>query len=140
MQRDAEREMQSEMQSEMQREMQRDAERGRVRCRERCRNMQSEMQSEMRRDAERCRVRCRVTHATHPTHLHPTATGLDGLPAWFLRLGAPAFSRPIASLFNLSLATSTVPQQWKQASIRPIPKVTTPKHTQTSDPYPSLQS
>ena len=55
-------------------------------------------------------------------HLRPTATGLDGLPAWFLRLGAPVFYQPIAYLFNLSIATSTVPQQWKQASIIPIPK------------------
>ena len=60
-------------------------------------------------------------------HLHHTATGLDGLPAWFLRLSAPVFYKPIARLFNLSLATSTVPQQWKQASIRPIPKVFPPK-------------
>jgi len=27
-------------------------------------------------------------------HLQPTATGLDELPAWFLRLGAPAFYEP----------------------------------------------
>jgi hypothetical protein len=60
-------------------------------------------------------------------HLHPTATGLDQLPAWFLRLGAPAFCKPIAHLFNLSLFTSTVPQQWKQACILPIPKVSAPK-------------
>jgi len=44
-------------------------------------------------------------------HLRPTATGLDGLPAWFLRLGAPVFFQPIAYLFNLSLATSTIPKQ-----------------------------
>jgi hypothetical protein len=60
-------------------------------------------------------------------HLRPTITGLDGLPAWFLRLGAPFFCRPVAGLFNLSLVTSTVPQQWKQATIRPIPKVNPPK-------------
>jgi hypothetical protein len=60
-------------------------------------------------------------------HLRPTATGLDGLPAWFLRLGAPVFCAPISRLLNLSLATSTVPQQWKQAYIRPIPKIATPK-------------
>jgi hypothetical protein len=42
-------------------------------------------------------------------HLRHTATGLDGLPAWFLRLGAPAFSKPITHLFNLSIITSTVP-------------------------------
>jgi len=59
--------------------------------------------------------------------LRSTATGLDGLPAWFLRVGAPVFSRPIAMLFNPSIASSTVPQQWKQASIRPIPKVSAPK-------------
>ena len=36
--------------------------------------------------------------------LKPTATGLDRLPAWFLRLGAPLFAKPLASLFNYSLA------------------------------------
>ena len=60
-------------------------------------------------------------------HLHHTATGLDGLPAWFLRLGAPAFSKPITRLFNLSIITSTVPKQWKHASIRPVAKVPAPK-------------
>jgi hypothetical protein len=59
--------------------------------------------------------------------LHPTATGLDNLPAWFLRLGAPLFYKPVTKLFNLSLDTSTVPHKWKQAYIRPIPKVTAPK-------------
>jgi len=39
-------------------------------------------------------------------HLRPTATGLNGLPAWFLRLGAPAFATPIAQLFNQSLIIS----------------------------------
>ena len=38
---------------------------------------------------------------------------------------------PITQLFNLSLSTSTVPRQWKQAWIRPVPKVTAP--TQHSD-------
>ena len=56
-------------------------------------------------------------------HLKFTATGLDGIPAWLLRLGAPVFSAPIARLFNLSLSMSTVPHQWKQALICPIPKV-----------------
>jgi len=41
----------------------------------------------------------------------PTAMGLDGLPAWFLRVAAPVFCQPIAYLFNLSLVTSTVPLQ-----------------------------
>jgi len=33
-----------------------------------------------------------------------------------------------ANLFNLFIATSTVPHQWKQASIQLIPKVFPPKH------------
>ena len=53
-------------------------------------------------------------------------TGLDKLPAWFLRLGAPIFARPICNLFNTSLNKSIVPSQWKQALIKPIPKVKTP--------------
>ena len=59
--------------------------------------------------------------------LRPTATGLDNLPSWFLRLAAPVFSKPIADLFNLTLNTSTVMSQWKQACIRPIQKVPAPK-------------
>ena len=43
--------------------------------------------------------------------LRPTAMGLDGLPAWFLRLGTPAFYKPINKLFHLSLANSYVPHQ-----------------------------
>jgi len=55
--------------------------------------------------------------------LHHTSTGMDRLPAWFLRLGAPVFCQPLATLFNLSVSTSVVPQQWKVAVIRPIPKI-----------------
>jgi len=66
--------------------------------------------------------------------LRPTATGLDKLPAWFLRLAAPVFCGPIADLINLSLLTSTVPKQWKQARIRPVPK--TPRPQQVSDYRP----
>jgi len=59
-------------------------------------------------------------------HLHPTATGLDQIPAWFLRLGAPVFAAPIAQLFNQSMASATVPHQWKKAYITPIPKIPHP--------------
>ena len=55
--------------------------------------------------------------------LSSTATGLDGLPAWFLRVAAPIFCKHVAFLFNMSLATSTVAQQWKEASIKPVPKI-----------------
>ena len=58
--------------------------------------------------------------------LPPTATSLDNIPAWFLRIGAPFFSAPISAMMNLSLSSSIVPKQWKAASILPIHKVPTP--------------
>jgi len=67
--------------------------------------------------------------------LKPTASGLDGLPAWFLRLGAPVFSKILADLINMSINMSTVPRQWKQARICPVPK-----HSRvTTAQSPSLQ-
>jgi len=54
--------------------------------------------------------------------LKPTATGPDGLPSWFLKLAAPAYARPIAHLYSLSLDNSNVPSQWKEACITPCPK------------------
>jgi hypothetical protein len=59
-------------------------------------------------------------------NLKPTATGLDLIPAWFLRLTAPVFSAPIAQLFNQSIDSAVVPTQWKKAFITPIPKVANP--------------
>jgi len=58
--------------------------------------------------------------------LPPTATGLDHLLAWFIRLGAPVFSKTLAHLFNKSLSTPTVPLQWKYAFIQPVPKIASP--------------
>ena len=58
--------------------------------------------------------------------LRPTATGLDAVPAWFLRLGAPGFAVPIAELFNMTITAGIVPKQWKVAVIAPIPKTTKP--------------
>ena len=59
--------------------------------------------------------------------LRPTATGLDLIPAWFLRLVAPVFAAPISQLFNQSIIQAVVPVQWKKAFICPIPKVTHPE-------------
>jgi len=58
--------------------------------------------------------------------LRPTSTGLDQIPAWFLKIAAPLFCKPLANLFNLSIATSTAPAQWKAAYIRPASKVSSP--------------
>src|SRR6218665_3043454 len=58
--------------------------------------------------------------------LHHTANGLDGLPAWFLRLAAPAFAYPLAYLINLSINSAIIPEQWETAVIRPVIKVPHP--------------
>jgi len=59
--------------------------------------------------------------------LRPTATaGLDQITAWFLKIAAPLFCKPLANRFNLSIVTSTVPAQWKPAHIRPAAEVVSP--------------
>jgi len=58
--------------------------------------------------------------------LPSTAMALDNIPAWFLRIGAPFFSASISDMMNRTLSSSTVPQQWKAASILPIPKTPSP--------------
>ena len=42
-------------------------------------------------------------------------------------IAVSVFCQTITYLFNLSLVTSTVPLQWKEASIHPILKTTAPK-------------
>ena len=58
--------------------------------------------------------------------LRPTATGLDLIPAWCLRLGAAVFAAPLARLFHQSLTSGAVPNQWKTAVITQVPKIATP--------------
>src|SRR5688572_2269183 len=82
-----------------------------------------------RRKAKACRVPEPLTEwqvFCALDHLHHTATGLDQLPAWFVRAAAPILTEPITILFNRSLATSYVPTQWKTARILPLPKITSP--------------
>ena len=56
-------------------------------------------------------------------HLKPTATGLDVLPACFLRLSAHEIAGPLTLLFNQSIRCAAISQQWKKAYITPIPKI-----------------
>ena len=62
----------------------------------------------------------------------PSATGLDKIPSWFLRIAAPRplISVPTAYIFNTSLSFSAVPDQWKSSSIIPVPKITSPLTSQ----------
>ena len=58
--------------------------------------------------------------------LKPTATGLVGLPVWYLRLVAPWIASQISYIYNLSYNSSVVPVQWKLSSITPVPKINKP--------------
>ena len=58
--------------------------------------------------------------------LRPTATGLEDIPAWFLKVGALFLTVPLVDMFSLSLTSAVVAQQWKSASILPHLKVSTP--------------
>ena len=60
-------------------------------------------------------------------HLHHTAEGRDGLPAWFLRLSAPVLSGILAHLMNQSFAQTHVPTQWKTSIIHPVAKIDQPR-------------
>ena len=68
--------------------------------------------------------------AIYLTQLRPTATGVDSLPAWLLRIGAPVLCKckPLTYLtfHSLTLSTSIVPTQWKLTSICPVRKVNQP--------------
>ena len=48
------------------------------------------------------------------------STGLDGLPARFIKDGAEFLKTPITLLINMSFTTGTVPEEMKSARARPI--------------------
>lgn len=56
------------------------------------------------------------------SQLKQTATGLDGIPSWFLKLGSEFFALPLQVLYNKTISESFVPIQWKSACITPVPK------------------
>ena len=58
--------------------------------------------------------------------LKNTATGPDELPAWYLKLSAPAIATPLAHVMRLCLSQSFVPPHWRMVLIKPIPKI--PNH------------
>ena len=48
--------------------------------------------------------------------------GIDNLPTRLLKDSATVISQPLAYLINLSLQTSTIPQEWKTARVTPLHK------------------
>ena len=47
-------------------------------------------------------------------------TGLDGISAKCLRITASAIAGSLNHVFNLSLASGEIPQEWKNAKVTPI--------------------
>ena len=57
------------------------------------------------------------------SHLNTSkSTGPDGISAGLLKLTAPSVTASLTVLFNYSLATGSVPGEWKTANITPVPK------------------
>ena len=50
------------------------------------------------------------------------STGLDNIPARFLKDGASILKTPITHIVNLSITTSTVPKEFKIAKVKPLYK------------------
>jgi len=50
------------------------------------------------------------------------ATGGDGVSAKLLKTTAPAVAKSLTCLFNCSLRTGKIPQEWKAAIVTPVPK------------------
>ena len=50
------------------------------------------------------------------------ATGLDNIPARFLRDGAIIIANPLTHIINLSISTGTVPEDMKSARVVPLHK------------------
>ena len=50
------------------------------------------------------------------------STGPDGISARLLKLAVPSISGSLATLFNHSLMSGRVPNEWKVANITPVPK------------------
>ena len=59
----------------------------------------------------------------HLKKLRPKLScGPDRIPNIFLKMMRYPLAKPLASLFNVSFHLGDVPQDWKKATIRPLPK------------------
>ena len=50
------------------------------------------------------------------------STGLDEIPAKFLKLGASVLKKPITAIINQSITPCTVPSSMKEARVKPLYK------------------
>ena len=50
------------------------------------------------------------------------ATGIDGISAYLLKSVAPEAAPSLAKLFNISISSGQIPNEWKKAIVTPLPK------------------
>ena len=65
-------------------------------------------------------MQCSILYSGHVN------IGLTHIPPSMLRLASSAIMKPICSIFNHSILTSTFPTSWKYAIIRPLHKLGNP--------------
>jgi len=59
--------------------------------------------------------------------LNASSSGLDNIPHWFLFGGCSyEIADIVMHILNLSFDTGTVPKQWLNAIVTPVPKVAKP--------------
>ena len=64
---------------------------------------------------------CCVKEAIHSLK-SPATNSLDKMSLRLLKLSSSVITAPLASLFNMSIATSTFPSSWKMAQVMPVYK------------------
>ena len=62
------------------------------------------------------------------------ACGVDDISAFFIKLSIEHTADILADIINASFVTKFFPSRWKEAIVKPIPKVSNP--TQASDYRP----
>ena len=58
--------------------------------------------------------------------LKSSSCGVDGISAFFIKLAANYIASPLANIINASFRHRTFPKRWKNAIVKPIPKIPNP--------------
>ena len=58
--------------------------------------------------------------------MRASSPGLDNMPHWFFRACSYEIADIVMHILNLSFDTGTVPKQWLNAIVTPVPKVAKP--------------
>ena len=59
-------------------------------------------------------------------HIKPSSPGLDNIPTWIYHNCSYEIAHVVAHILNFFLFLRTVPLQWRQAVVTPVPKVAKP--------------